>query len=42
VQRYNQRRPHRGLELRVPESLAPVEEADGGMIEFSYPTHYSG
>ena len=29
VQHYNRRRPHRGLELQVPESLAPVEEADG-------------
>ncbi len=29
VQHYNRRRPHRGLELRVPESLDPVEEADG-------------
>ena len=29
VQHYNRRRPHRGLELGVPESLAPVEEADG-------------
>jgi len=29
VQYYNRRRPHRGLELQVPESLAPVEEADG-------------
>ena len=29
VQRYNRRRPHRGLELQVPEGLAPVEEADG-------------
>ncbi len=28
VQHYNRRRPHRGLELQVPESLAPVEEAD--------------
>ena len=29
VQHYNRRRPHRGLELGVPEGLAPVEEADG-------------
>jgi len=29
VQHYNRRRPHRGLELQVPESLTPVEEADG-------------
>ena len=29
VQHYNRRRLHRGLELQVPESLAPVEEADG-------------
>ncbi|HMC03409.1 MAG TPA: integrase core domain-containing protein [Cellulomonadaceae bacterium] len=29
VQHYNRRRPHRGPELRVPESLAPVQEADG-------------
>ncbi|MGD0020298.1 MAG: integrase core domain-containing protein [Candidatus Limnocylindrales bacterium] len=29
VQHYNRRRPHRGLGLQVPESLAPVEEADG-------------
>ena len=29
VQHYNRRRPHRGLELQVPEGLAPVEEADG-------------
>ncbi len=29
VQHYNRRRPHPGLELQVPESLAPVEEADG-------------
>ena len=29
VQHYNQQRPHRGLELQVPERLAPVEEADG-------------
>src|SRR6266566_2026436 len=29
VQHYNRRRPHRGLELQVPESLAPVEEVDG-------------
>jgi transposase InsO family protein len=28
VQHYNRRHPHRGLELQVPESLAPVEEAD--------------
>ena len=25
---YNRRRPHRGLELEVPERPAPVEEAD--------------
>jgi len=25
----NPPRPHRGLELQVPEGLAPVEEADG-------------
>jgi putative transposase len=29
VQHYNQRRPHRGLKLRVPESIPPIEEADG-------------
>jgi putative transposase len=29
VQHYNRQRPHRGLELQVPESLAPVEEANG-------------
>ena len=29
VRHYNRRRPHRGLKLQVPESLAPVEEADG-------------
>jgi putative transposase len=29
VRHYNRQRPHRGLELEVPESLAPVEEADG-------------
>jgi putative transposase len=29
VQHYNRRRPHRGLELQVPEGLAPVEEAEG-------------
>jgi transposase InsO family protein len=29
VQHYNRRRPHRGLELQVPESLTSVEEADG-------------
>ena len=29
VRHYNRRRPHRGLELEVPERLAPVEEADG-------------
>ena len=29
VQHYNRRRPHRGLGLQVPESLAPVEEANG-------------
>jgi putative transposase len=29
VQHYNRRRPHRGLDLQVPESLAPVEAADG-------------
>jgi len=29
VRHYNRRRPHRGLELQVLESLAPVEEADG-------------
>jgi transposase InsO family protein len=29
VQHYNRRRPHRGLGLQVPESLAPVEAADG-------------
>jgi len=28
VRHYNRRRPHRGLELEVPERLAPVEEAD--------------
>ena len=28
VRHYNRRRPHRGLELQVPERLAPVEEAD--------------
>jgi transposase InsO family protein len=28
AQHYNRRRPHRGLELEVPERLAPVEEAD--------------
>ena len=27
VQHYNRRRPHRGLKLRVPESVAPVEVA---------------
>ena len=26
---YNGRRPHRGLELQVPESVPPIEEADG-------------
>jgi putative transposase len=29
VQHYNRRRPHRGLELQVPEGLARVEETDG-------------
>jgi signal transduction histidine kinase len=29
VQHYNRRRPHRGLKLRVPESIAPIEEAHG-------------
>jgi hypothetical protein len=29
VQHYNRRRPHRGLELQVPESIRPIEEADG-------------
>ena len=29
VQHYNRRRPHRGLDLRVPESLTPVEAANG-------------
>jgi transposase InsO family protein len=29
VQHYNRRRPHRGLELQVPESIAPIEEAAG-------------
>ena len=29
VQHYNRRRPHRGLDLRVPESLGPVGAADG-------------
>jgi putative transposase len=29
VQHYNRRRPHGGLELQVPEGLAPVEEAEG-------------
>ena len=29
VQHYNRRRPHRGLELQAPESIAPVEAADG-------------
>jgi transposase InsO family protein len=29
VQHYNRRRPHRGLELGVPESLEPVAQADG-------------
>jgi hypothetical protein len=29
VQHYDRRRPHRGPELQVPESLAPVEEVDG-------------
>jgi putative transposase len=29
VQHYNRRRPHRGLELGVPESIAPIEAADG-------------
>jgi transposase InsO family protein len=29
AQHYNRRRPHRGLELGVPQSLAPIEEADG-------------
>jgi len=29
VQHYNRRRPHRGLKLRVPESIPPIEEADG-------------
>jgi putative transposase len=28
VQHYDQRRPHRGLELQVPERLAPIEDAD--------------
>jgi putative transposase len=29
VHHYNRRRTHRGLGLQIPESLAPVEEADG-------------
>ena len=29
VQHYNRRRPHRGLKLQVPESIPPIEEADG-------------
>jgi transposase InsO family protein len=29
VRHYNRRRPHRGLELGVPESIGPIEEADG-------------
>ena len=29
AQHYNRRRPHRGLELGVPESIPPIEEADG-------------
>jgi putative transposase len=29
AQHYNRRRPHRGLKLRVPESIPPIEEADG-------------
>jgi transposase InsO family protein len=28
AQRYNRRRPHRGLKLQVPESLGPVEAVD--------------
>ena len=28
-QHYNRRRPHRGLKLGVPESIPPIEEADG-------------
>jgi putative transposase len=29
VQHYNRYRPHRGLELGVPEPLTPVAEAHG-------------
>ena len=29
MQHYNRRRPHRGVELQVPEPLVPVAEADG-------------
>src|ERR1019366_4783030 len=29
VEHYNRQRPHRGLELRAPERVAPIEEADG-------------
>ena len=29
VQHYKRRRPHRGLKLRVPESIPPIDEADG-------------
>jgi len=28
VAHYNQKRPHRGLQLMAPESAAPVEEVD--------------
>jgi hypothetical protein len=28
VEHYNQKRPHRGLQLLAPESAAPLEELD--------------